>query len=202
MLWFPFLPNSRVKAKHGIWSTRPKNAYSDKAFLSPWGPGTNPSFQWLVTSLWASVAFPDEMTFLDSWVWQSLSWGNITPSPSLLSQSILPVWLSVPRSPSSYRDTSPSLWIRVYSKPVWCILTWLHLQKLHFLHIHRFWVHMNLEQMLLNPVKCQVGQKSSFGFFPQDVIKKYKFCVTNYKLFGQPNSYSVPGIRLVLSHHN
>lgn len=125
MLWFPFLPNSRVKAKHGIWSTRPKNAYSDKAFLSPWGPGTNPSFQWLVTSLWASVAFPDEMTFLDSWVWQSLSWGNITPSPSLLSQSILPVWLSVPRSPSSYRDTSPSLWIRVYSKPVWCILIWL-----------------------------------------------------------------------------
>lgn len=29
------------------------------------------------------------------------------------------LWLSVPTFPSSYRDTSPSVWIRIYSKPVW-----------------------------------------------------------------------------------
>ena len=154
---FPFSQIVESKPNMAYGAQGQKNAYSDKAFLSPWGPDTNPSFRWLLTSLWASVAFPDEMTFLTSCVWQSLSWGNITPSPSLLSWSILPVWLSLPRSPSFYRDTSPSLWIRVCSKPVWHIITWLHLQKLHLLHIHRFWVHVNLEQIVWATREALVG---------------------------------------------
>lgn len=154
-----------------------------------------------MTSLWASVVFPDE--------WHSSLLVCGSPYLEAVSHHLLLCRHGAfslcdflcPRFPLLIGTPVPVFGLGSILNQSGLILTWLHLQKLHLLHIHRFWVHVNLEQMLFNPVKYRVGQKSSFGFFPWDVIERCK-CVTSYKLFGQPSSYSVPGMCWVLSHHN
>ena len=164
---FPFSQlGKRGKAKHGTWSIRPKNCIFRQCIISPWGPGTNSSFQWLVMSRCASLSSCDEMIILTS----CLSY--------MAGVAVLGLWqyhsnllLCCHRAFSLHDSLYPDFPLLMGTLVIgWgstlnqsgLILTWLHLPKGH---IHRFWVHVNLEGMLLNPVKYLLSARHVLSTF-------------------------------------
>lgn len=90
--------------------------------------------------------------------WHSLACRCITPTLPSFSVCLLHVSVSLVSKFPSYKDASHIVF-RARPKPVWPMLTWLHLQTISKCYIHRF-----LCGTLFNPWYSYLGSKIRMSY--------------------------------------